>query len=77
MLHYVNSRSAERASLSTIAQSNFNLKLNSSVMNLSDDGPTDVNENDKNVKSVEDIKLQEKTVFGFFWKHLAGFKVKD
>ena len=34
-LHYVNSRSAERASLSTIAQSsNFNLKLNSSVLNF-------------------------------------------
>ena len=44
---------------------------------LSDDSPTDVNENDKNIKSVEDIKLQEKIVFGFVWKHLEGFKVKD
>ena len=43
-------------------------------MNLSNDGPTYVNENDKNIKSVEDIKLQEKTVFGFVWKQVSKSK---
>ena len=50
---------------------------------LHDENPKDLNENDiktveeRNVESGENFQMTEKSVFGFIWKHLEGFKVKD
>ena len=40
-------------------------------------GLKDINENDRNQKIEDSLKMTEKVVFGFIWKNIADFKIKE